>query len=34
TGRARAVHPLLWVVAALFLVYFAIAPVRALFGVG
>ena len=34
TGRARTVHPLLWVVAALFLVYFAIAPVRALLGVG
>jgi AGZA family xanthine/uracil permease-like MFS transporter len=33
TGRARAVHPLLWVVSALFLVYFAIAPVQALLGV-
>ncbi len=26
TGRVRGVHPLLWVVAALFVVYFAIAP--------
>ncbi len=34
TGRARTVHPLLWIVAALFLVYFAISPIRALFGVG
>ena len=34
TGRARAVHPLLWVVAGLFVVYFAIAPLRALLGVG
>jgi AGZA family xanthine/uracil permease-like MFS transporter len=31
-GKARAVHPLLWVVAALFVVYFAIGPVRGLFG--
>ena len=28
-GRARAVHPLLWVVAALFVVYFAIDPITA-----
>jgi AGZA family xanthine/uracil permease-like MFS transporter len=27
TGRAKGVHPLLWVVAALFVVYFAIAPI-------
>ncbi|MCW2499512.1 MAG: Xanthine/uracil/vitamin permease [Frankiales bacterium] len=27
TGRGRGVHPLLWVVAALFVVYFAIAPI-------
>jgi AGZA family xanthine/uracil permease-like MFS transporter len=27
TGRRRGVHPLLWVVAALFVVYFAIAPI-------
>ncbi len=26
-GRAREVHPLLWVVAALFLVYFGIDPI-------
>ena len=26
-GKAAAVHPLLWVVAALFLVYFAIDPI-------
>jgi len=31
-GRASAVHPLLWVVAALFVVYFAIDPIRSLFG--
>jgi AGZA family xanthine/uracil permease-like MFS transporter len=30
-GKASLVHPLLWVVAALFLVYFAIHPVTALF---
>jgi adenine/guanine/hypoxanthine permease len=33
-GRAREVHPLLWVVAALFVVYFAIDPIRGLVGVG
>ena len=27
TGRARTVHPLLWLVAVLFLVYFAIHPI-------
>jgi AGZA family xanthine/uracil permease-like MFS transporter len=32
-GRARDIHPLLWVVAALFVAYFAIEPIRALFGV-
>jgi len=31
-GRARVVHPLLWVVSALFVVYFAIEPVRRLLG--
>ncbi|OLF17728.1 NCS2 family permease [Actinophytocola xanthii] len=31
TGRARGIHPLLWVVAALFVVYFAIGPIRAAF---
>ncbi|MEO6087357.1 MAG: NCS2 family permease [Umezawaea sp.] len=33
TGRAKSVHPLMWVVAAAFLVYFAIGPIRELFGV-
>jgi AGZA family xanthine/uracil permease-like MFS transporter len=32
-GKAKEVHPLLWVVAALFVVYFAIDPVRQLLGV-
>ena len=32
-GQAREVHPLLWVVAALFVLYFAIAPVERLLGV-
>jgi adenine/guanine/hypoxanthine permease len=32
TGRAKNVHPLMWVVAAAFVVYFAIGPIRALFG--
>jgi AGZA family xanthine/uracil permease-like MFS transporter len=31
-GRAGSVHPLLWVVAALFVLYFAIEPVRRLLG--
>ena len=31
-GRARSVHPLMWVVSALFLVYFFIEPVRRLLG--
>ena len=30
-GKAATVHPLLWIVAALFLVYFAIHPITALF---
>jgi adenine/guanine/hypoxanthine permease len=33
TGRSREVAPLMWVVSALFLVYFAIHPIEALFGV-
>ncbi|MDP9418389.1 MAG: NCS2 family permease [Actinomycetota bacterium] len=33
-GRAREVHPLLWVVAALFALYFAIGPLERLLGVG
>jgi adenine/guanine/hypoxanthine permease len=32
-GRARAVHPLLWLVAVLFAIYFAIEPVKSLLGV-
>jgi AGZA family xanthine/uracil permease-like MFS transporter len=32
-GRSRELHPLLWVTAALFLVYFAIAPIEGLLGV-
>jgi AGZA family xanthine/uracil permease-like MFS transporter len=32
-GKAREVHPLLWVVAALFVVYFAIDPIKQLLGV-
>ncbi|MDR7300496.1 NCS2 family permease [Haloactinomyces albus] len=33
-GRAREIHPLMWVVSALFVVYFAIGPLEALFGIG
>ncbi|MDQ4090382.1 MAG: NCS2 family permease, partial [Actinomycetota bacterium] len=33
-GRGRGVHPLLWVVALLFVAYFAIEPVERLLGVG
>jgi hypothetical protein len=32
-GRAREVHPLLWVVAALFVIYFAIAPIETALGI-
>ncbi|GAA5026995.1 NCS2 family permease [Actinopolymorpha pittospori] len=32
-GKAREVHPLLWIVAALFVVYFAIDPIKQLLGV-
>ncbi|PZG07619.1 NCS2 family permease [Nonomuraea aridisoli] len=31
-GRAREIHPLLWGVTALFLLYFAIGPIKILFG--
>jgi adenine/guanine/hypoxanthine permease len=31
-GRARDIHPLLWLVAVLFVAYFAIDPIRSLFG--
>ncbi|HET7327979.1 MAG TPA: NCS2 family permease [Nocardioidaceae bacterium] len=33
-GKLATVHPLMWLVAALFVVYFAIDPIRELFGVG
>lgn len=33
-GKAGSVHPLLWVTSALFIVYFAIDPVKELLGVG
>jgi AGZA family xanthine/uracil permease-like MFS transporter len=33
TGRARTVHPLMWLVAALFVAYFAVTPIRAAFGI-
>jgi adenine/guanine/hypoxanthine permease len=32
TGRARSVHPLMWVVAVAFAGYFAVGPLRGLFG--
>jgi AGZA family xanthine/uracil permease-like MFS transporter len=32
TGRARTIHPLMWVVAVAFLAYFAVGPLRAAFG--
>jgi AGZA family xanthine/uracil permease-like MFS transporter len=32
-GRSREVHPLLWITAALFLVYFAIAPIEQMLGI-
>ena len=32
-GRARTIHPLLWAVAALFVVYFALAPIEDLLGI-
>ncbi|HXV92587.1 MAG TPA: NCS2 family permease [Pseudonocardia sp.] len=31
TGRARTVHPIMWVVAVAFVAYFAVGPLRALF---
>jgi AGZA family xanthine/uracil permease-like MFS transporter len=33
TGRARTIHPLMWLVAALFVAYFAVTPIRAAFGI-
>jgi adenine/guanine/hypoxanthine permease len=32
TGRARGIHPLMWIVAAAFVVYFAIGPIQAAIG--
>jgi AGZA family xanthine/uracil permease-like MFS transporter len=32
-GRARTVHPLLWIIAALFVVYFALDPIKDLLGI-
>jgi AGZA family xanthine/uracil permease-like MFS transporter len=32
-GKARDVHPLLWVIAVLFVVYFALDPLKDLFGI-
>ncbi|GAB3134069.1 NCS2 family permease [Tsukamurella serpentis] len=32
-GKAKSVHPLLWIVAALFLMYFAKTPIETLFGI-
>jgi len=32
-GRARSIHLLLWIVTVLFVAYFAISPIRAVFGV-
>ena len=32
-GRARTIHPLLWVVAVLFVIYFALAPIEDLLGI-
>ena len=32
TGKARKVHPLMWVVAVAFVIYFAIGPIQALLG--
>ena len=31
-GKARDVHPLMWIVAALFVVYFAISPISSWVG--
>jgi AGZA family xanthine/uracil permease-like MFS transporter len=29
TGRARGIHPLMWIIAALFVIYFAFGPIQA-----
>ncbi|MFB9677423.1 hypothetical protein [Streptosporangium vulgare] len=33
-GKAREVHPLMWTVAGLFVIYFALGPIKALLGLG
>jgi AGZA family xanthine/uracil permease-like MFS transporter len=32
SGKAKTIHPLLWIVAAGFVLYFARGPIEALFG--
>jgi AGZA family xanthine/uracil permease-like MFS transporter len=32
-GQARRVHPLMWAVAAFFAIYFAIEPLKSMFGI-
>ena len=34
TGKARTVHPLMWLVSALFVIYFLMGPIQRLLGVG
>ena len=33
-GRARELHPLMWLISVLFVIYFTIEPIRSLLGVG
>jgi AGZA family xanthine/uracil permease-like MFS transporter len=33
TGRGRQIHPLMWVVSIVFAIYFAIEPLKTLFGI-
>jgi adenine/guanine/hypoxanthine permease len=33
-GKAGSLHPLMWITAALFVVYFAIDPIKSAVGVG
>ena len=33
-GQARKVHPLMWLVAGLFIIYFLMGPIQRLLGVG
>ena len=32
-GEARRIHPLMWVACAMFVVYFTLAPIKAILGV-